>query len=972
MNRDLHFFSNFAYTDEMKRDDGVIKWIIRDIQGKIIGPYSREAIFNLIDRGIIVGDEMLAIFPDGNWEAFAREVEFYDRLMDSLEGKRGELKPSSHRLMEENTVVMQLSEKDILEVKDKKASFDHKPINPNEKLINPQSEDGQVKAIVNNFHPDRKYKVKINNPLPGDEKAGKTKNKITRKKNDPTRTKSPKVILVSSVIFLALIYLIIFDGHNTGSGAKIHLLAPTERGRSISNEEYSRSVAHVRTLIESDNFSDWNESQNILVKLAEGLPTNTEIREMICFVHKELWPYTFQDAEDLQVLNYMTQSTRAISPDSTHGRSCQMIQSLLTGKLSEAKNQLDRLLEESPDSMFYAWIKADVLLAEKDFINAQGFANSVINVWPNFFRAQIILAQSLEGLGQYQQAVDIYQSIIKKNPKHKVAKIRLGTIEFENYRAVDLAWTILTSALNTPDLVHPTLEARGYKDLAEMSLLKNQMASAQKYIDKAYSLDPIDPQVRELYQRLGGNKKIDIKDSKAAELIAQGDQLARTGDCFIAQAQYKAAFELDPQSGLAALKASRCLWKINQSLEAIDFLKKAILNDPSYFPAYTQLADYYSQKYDFASANRILSLAKQNGDETYELIRGQAQLEYRKNNFKLANALAQRASKIYDTDIETHMLLANSYLGLGQVREAFHAAARAIELDSVNSEAHIVYGQVLYSYQGVDSAIRYLDNLIKQNQNLIDYKLAIANIYKKEEKYPQSLELYRQVTIVDPKNKLGLIGMGESLQGIGQMENALSAYLNASTVDPTDPEALFKAGLLYYETARFGPAIQQFERVLMVNKFYPRVKYFIGRAAFAQGDIQKALEYATLEKKQNPNLADPYVLLGEIYSATRKYTLCTGEYQQAIRLQPQGASIYVKIARCYRLSGSYDVASSMIEIAIQKESGFPDIYKEKGAVFQALGEFATAFAAYEKYLALSPNAVDRFEIESLMSTIQSK
>lgn len=956
----------------MKSEGGDPKWIIRDTQGKIIGPYSREAVFNLIDRGIINGDEMFALYPDGNWEPFAREVEFYDRLMDMLEGRRGDLKPSSHKLMEENTVVMQLPQKEILESIPLEPAYDHKATNPDEKLINPSVTDKKEKVVVNNFHPDKKYKVKINNPIGLGNKSESTKVKKSDKKIKAKNAKSLKILIVFTLVFLIILYLIIFDGQSLNSGSKIHLLAPTESGRSVSNEEYSRNIGMVKALIENDNFTDWYESQNILIKLAEGLPANTEIREMVCFVHKELWPYSYQDADDQQVLNYMTQSTRSINPDAIHGRSCQMIQSLLTGKTLEAKNQLDHLLEESPDSMFYAWIKADILLAERDFINAQGFATSVINIWPNFIRAKIILAQSFEGLGQYQQAVDSYQEIIKKNPKHKVAKIRLGIIEFENYRAVDLAWTILTSALNTSDLAPTTLEARGYKDLAEMSLLKNQTASAQKYIEKAYLLDPIDPQIRELYQRLGGNKKIDIKDGKTAELVAQGDQQARTGDCFTAQAQYKAAFDLDPQSGIAALKAARCLWKINQSLEAIDYLKKGIENNPNYFPTYTQLADYYSQRYDFSSANRILGQAKMVGEESYELVRGQAQLEFRKNNFKFANSLAQRAAKIYDTDIETHIILAQSYLGLGQVREAFHSAARAIELDSVNAEAQVVYAQVLYAYQGVDSAIRYLDNLTKQNQNLLDYKLATANIFKKEEKFPNALEIYRQVVIVDPKNKEALIGMGECLQGIGQMENALSAYLNASTVDPTDPEALFKAGLLYYETARFGPAIQQFERVLLVNKFYPRVRYFIGRAAFAQGDIQKALEYAILEKKQNPNLADPYVLLAEIYSATRKYSLCTGEYQQAIRLQPQGAAIYVKIARCYRLSGSYDVASSMIEIAVQKESGFPDIYKEKGAIYQALGEYATAYAAYEKYLALSPNALDKLEIESLMSTMQSK
>jgi tetratricopeptide (TPR) repeat protein len=952
----------------MKQSSEEVKWIIKDLNGKVIGPYSKTAIFNLIDRGILNGEEAIAVYPSGNWELLASEVEFYDRIMDVLEGKNGLLIPSSHPQMEENTVIMQLPQKEILE--DEPLSETKK--NQKEKGLLEKRNDEN--ALLNNFHPDKKYKVKINNSqFIIEESKFSLGNKTDKKSIEKNRVKKiEKIIFIFILVFIMVCYLTFFEDQSVSSKSKIHLLAPAKIASAISKEEYTKNINLVHGLLESDNSTDWYESQNILVKLAEGQPNNTELREMICFIYKELWPFAYQDSEDLRVLNSMTQDTRAINPSALHGQSCQMIQSLLTGKIEEAKSQIDHLLLEAPDSIFYGWIKSDILLMERDFINAQGFATSVVNIWPNFLRAQIILAQSYEGLGQIQKTVDIYRDIIKKNPKHKVAKLRLGIIEYENYRSTELAWTTLTSGLNGSELAPPFLEARAYKDLAEISLLKNQTASARNYIEKAFKLDPVESSIRNLYQRLGGNNKIEVKDGKTAELIAIGDQYARSGDCFAAQAQYKAAYDIDPNSGVAAVKAAKCLWKISQSIEAIDYLKKAIINSPKYYPAYTMLADYYSQRFDFIVANRILNQAKLHGEESYELIRGQAQIEYRKNNFKAAIILGLRAEKIYSTDIETYMLLAHSYMGVGQVREAFHAAVRALELDSVNIEAQIVYAEVLHSYQGAGSAIIYLENLIKQNQNILEYKLAIASIYKKEEKFPNALIIYQQVIQTYPKNKEGLLGLGDSYQGIGQMENALSAFLKAATVDPMDPEALFKAGLLYLETARLGPAIQQFERVLLVNKNYPRVRYFIGKAAFAQGDIQKSLEYAVMEKKQNPNLVESYVLLAEIYAATHKYSLCTAEYQQVIKLQPQGASIYVKIAKCYRLSGSFDVAASMIEIAIQKESGYPDIYKEKGAIFQALGENGVAYAAYEKYLALSPNALDKAEIELAMGTLQSK
>jgi tetratricopeptide (TPR) repeat protein len=132
-----------------------------------------------------------------------------------------------------------------------------------------------------------------------------------------------------------------------------------------------------------------------------------------------------------------------------------------------------------------------------------------------------------------------------------------------------------------------------------------------------------------------------------------------------------------------------------------------------------------------------------------------------------------------------------------------------------------------------------------------------------------------------------------------------------------------------------------------------------------------AIESASEEKKNNPNLADPYILAAEVYSSLRDYQKCATEYQQALRLRPQGADIYVRISKCYRLSGNLDVAENMLNIAASQESGFAEIYKEQGAIYEQKGDRRAAAQAYTKYLALSPNAPDRKEIESRISLLAS-
>ncbi|MBO9668449.1 MAG: tetratricopeptide repeat protein, partial [Bdellovibrio sp.] len=192
----------------------------------------------------------------------------------------------------------------------------------------------------------------------------------------------------------------------------------------------------------------------------------------------------------------------------------------------------------------------------------------------------------------------------------------------------------------------------------------------------------------------------------------------------------------------------------------------------------------------------------------------------------------------------------------------------------------------------------------------------------------------------------------------------LKAFLQAAVLDPTDGEALFQAGKLYLETSRYDDAIKQFKRVQRLNANYPRTWYYVGKASFAAGDLNGAAEAAKQEKRQNPNMADSYILAAEIYTARKQFTECAGEYSQAMKLRPQGADIYVKAAQCYRQSASLEVAEDMLALAAARESGYAEIYREQGAIYEMKGDIRSAAQAYNKYLGLSPNAPDRAEIEN--------
>jgi tetratricopeptide (TPR) repeat protein len=57
------------------------KYRLRLLGGRVIGPFEKNQLFELKQKGHIKGNEEFQIYPTGNWDSI-RKIEFYDELMD--------------------------------------------------------------------------------------------------------------------------------------------------------------------------------------------------------------------------------------------------------------------------------------------------------------------------------------------------------------------------------------------------------------------------------------------------------------------------------------------------------------------------------------------------------------------------------------------------------------------------------------------------------------------------------------------------------------------------------------------------------------------------------------------------------------------------------------------------------------------------------------------------------------------------
>lgn len=958
-------------SSNIKSNNKVVMWDILNKKGKLMGPYSTEAVLRMINQGALLGDEQVRQSPNGKWIPLSTKADFYDALINSL-----------------NTTSSSL---EAAEPPTKVTGDESVSVFENEKSGDSVSSSSAQEVSISKVEHHSSKAPLVSLPLSSDDAQNLSKNtftqispsaevareKVSDQQKDQRQRQNAELqkIIAAVIITIALATMVVAlfwpDDVKLGRQSYIQLVGPQLPGKALLKPEQVKEImTKAIDLFTQDTIESYEKSQSLLVSLVEGTERNFDALGTLCVVYKELWPFTQQSAKDQKLVMGVTQSARNQDPIGINGAYCDAVRLLIMGKYKEAKGVIEHSLEDrkfSTAPILYS-MKAELLAQENDYRTAALYAQKAAELWPGWIKPLVDSGVFFAKTGERSQSVSALLSAINTNPSHRRAQLEYGIMLAEVFQKEEEALKTLNSSISMSGLVPILTEAAANYYLAVIWARRKNLDKAVRFAKKAFELNPAERTYKKLLTELGS--EVDEKnESSQNDLIFLGDQFFRSGNCLAAQAQYKTAFERDPTNGVAAFKAAKCLWVLSQTQEAVSWLNYAIKADPRLTQAYALQADYLSAQYDYTRAIQVLNKAARMFPNNSEVLKGFGLVELRRNNVPSAIGFLQRSLKVFSTDTETLTLLAKAHGANNEFLQAQRYAVRALELDSTNQEAHIVYAKILTQFQGLESGVVYLKDLISRFSYTIEFRMALGELFKEQQKYIEAQNIFSQVLQVEPKNKKALLGLGESLQSQGLRDKALSYYLSATLIDPADPEGLIRAGLLHLEAGAYKSATEQFQRAGKVNPLYPKLNFYIGQTAFQAGDLNLALQATKQEKKNNPNLSDPYILAAQIYTEQKQYQKCAEEYQQVIKMRPQGAKTYVNLAKCYRLMGSLDVAEAMINIAATKESGNPEIYKEQGAIFEAKSYVRAAVASYNKYLALSPNAPDKAQIEAKITAL---
>jgi tetratricopeptide (TPR) repeat protein len=707
-------------------------------------------------------------------------------------------------------------------------------------------------------------------------------------------------------------------------------------------------------------------------------------------VYNFLWPYTKQSAEDLKALAAVTQSARSLNPISSYSDACQAAYLMAKGQIKDARGMVEKVLDQTTEERFILFpflylMKGDILEEQQNYTNAEAYYSEAVKSFPGWLWAEFGVGRALYKSGKFNDSRVVFEKMLQKNSGSTAAKYGLALNEVK-LKNSEKAYQAFTQGFSEKRRLPKSFQLESLQEYIKLLIEKNDPQKALLVAKSGLEISPSHRALKEIVISLGGDESSTAING-AAELVLLGDQFARGGDHLAAQAQFKAAFDLDPTRASVALKAAKSLWALNQVREALVWIDRSIKLDPKAVSAYTLKADYLSQKYNFSEASRAMAQAMRISPNSYEILKAQAIIENRKNNTPTAINYAEKAIKHYDADVELLTLLANGHITIflnapsrtteeqdqktNAITLAQKYSSKAVDLEPGWPEAQLTFAKYIFASQGNVKSENYIKELIKNFPYTLEYRMGLAEFFEYQEKYKSAAEIYQQLVDTDPKDKKANFGLARTHNNMNNRELAQKYYLAAAVLDPSDVEPLFATARLQLDVAvsknsnaEIQLALSKFKTVRTINPNYPLISYSIAKAMLELGQFPEAIEMIKEEKSKNPNLAEPYLLAAEVFDRKGQYKECAAEYAYAIKIRSTSADLYVRAATCYRKSDALDIAQDMLDMAKQRESGFPDIYREQGFVFEKKGFPQQAKEAFRLYLELSPNAMDRSEIET--------
>jgi tetratricopeptide (TPR) repeat protein len=463
------------------------------------------------------------------------------------------------------------------------------------------------------------------------------------------------------------------------------------------------------------------------------------------------------------------------------------------------------------------------------------------------------------------------------------------------------------------------------------------------------------------------------------------------------EARQKAQFVLnkDPKNSGAYALLANIEAAEQHSDEALKQMQKAIDSDPNNSQFYLNLALLQANKKDFsaAEASAKKSIQIKSTEETHQFLGNiyaqqqrwpDAEQEFKASIAAAPNSMAARvrlanlylaqqkpeiaeqvvaqAKKDLGKDAQTYTVLADFYLGRGQVDKAlaeFAAVSKEHPKDLLISKR---YAEVLLETDHDADAQRITDDILKNNRDDLEGLIFRSSLQLKQGKPSDAVQGLQLAVKTDATNAFAHYLLGQAFRLNGEIERAIPELKEAVRLNPRlllaqralaqtsigkgDVDGLAAASESMIQNAPYAPDGYIYRAMAEFSRKQPDK---------AEADLQKAIQVA-------PQSPTAYVRLGFLRASQKKMPEAEKLFEQALSIAPASDEALRALIALYFSQKQQDKAVARVKAQIEKSPNTAAYHVILGTFQAQAKDYAGAQTSLHKAIDLDKNNMEAFAI----------
>ncbi len=199
------------------------------------------------------------------------------------------------------------------------------------------------------------------------------------------------------------------------------------------------------------------------------------------------------------------------------------------------------------------------------------------------------------------------------------------------------------------------------------------------------------------------------------------------------------------------------------------------------------------------------------------------------------------------------------------------------------------------------------------------------------------------------------IAEAEELYLRGELTQAIAAYEQAITLEPTNPRPYIPLARLLTLEGRFDEAIYHARQAVNMSPQSAPAWAVLGMAYDWEGDFDQAIEACKHAVDLDPGYAEGYSYLAEAYADAGRWVEANQAIETALRLNEHSVDVQRNHGYVLEVQGYYRDAQAAYRRALEIHPYLPHIHIALGRIHRKLGDVDAALESFQKAAEIDPN-----------------